>query len=51
MNHPNAGPASLLKTNGATIYADVFDDDGLGAATPGWNVNIDICLETISRMS
>lgn len=51
LNHPNAGPASLLKTNGATIYADVFDDDGLGAATPGWNVNIDICLETISRMS
>ncbi|MDU1651251.1 glycosyltransferase family 61 protein [Leclercia adecarboxylata] len=51
LNYPNSGPASLLKTNGATIYADVFDDDGYGAATLGWNADINICLETVSRMS
>ncbi|HIC8840673.1 TPA: glycosyltransferase family 61 protein [Aeromonas veronii] len=49
-SYPNAGPASLLKTNGARYYADIYDDDGLGQKTKGWSADTRLCLDTVQRM-
>ncbi|MFQ1820877.1 glycosyltransferase family 61 protein [Aeromonas veronii] len=49
-SYPNAGPASLLKTNGATYHIDIFEDDGLGQLTNGWYVDVDLCLDSVQRM-
>lgn len=49
-SYANSGPASLCKISGNEIWFDVFDDDGLGAVTLGWEVDIDSIKRTISWM-
>lgn len=47
----NAGPASLCKTSGAQLWIDFFPDDGTIDSPGGWHVDIDVILDTLSRMS
>lgn len=46
----NAAPGSLCRTAGSTLRLDLFRDDGRGQQTEGWQVDVDICLKTISHM-
>ncbi|WP_213079155.1 hypothetical protein, partial [Escherichia coli] len=47
----SAGPASLCKTSGAQLWIDFFPDDGTIDSPGGWHVDIDVILDTLSRMS
>lgn len=49
-SHLNTGPGSLMKITGAALWLDIFEDDGLGPMTPGWDVDLDILRRTLTRI-